>query len=145
LRRIRGGRLARFSPATTAAAITTFSTGATPAEHGILGWHLHLADLGLVGTILPVVTRTGVPLADARFNLARYLRLPVYLDSIRGGKQLLSYGAIPFSRFSRAAAAGARAMPLARWPVWSGRRSGSRAAAAGRRRMCTGRNTTPLP
>ncbi len=89
-------------PATTAAAITTFSTGATPAEHGILGWHLHLADLGLVGTILPVVTRTGVPLADARFNLARYLRLPVYLDSIRGGKQLLSYGAIPFSRFSRA-------------------------------------------
>ena len=30
-------------PATTAAAITTFSTGASPAEHGVLGWHLHLS------------------------------------------------------------------------------------------------------
>src|SRR5512143_1120880 len=48
-------------PATTAAAITTLTTGASPAEHGILGWHLNLHDLGMVSTILPATTRMGLP------------------------------------------------------------------------------------
>ena len=39
-------------PATTAAAVTTFATGASPLEHGVLGWYLHLPDLGVVSTIL---------------------------------------------------------------------------------------------
>jgi len=51
-------------PATTAAAVTTFGTGASPAEHGVLGWHLNLPDLGMVATILPAVTRTGVPMVS---------------------------------------------------------------------------------
>ena len=45
-------------PATTAAVVTTLATGSAPAEHAILGWHLHLPDLGMVGTIL---LRVDVP------------------------------------------------------------------------------------
>ena len=54
--------------ATTAAVVTTLATGSSPAEHAILGWHLHLNDLGLDATILPFVTRTGMPLATADFD-----------------------------------------------------------------------------
>ena len=46
-------RITTVFPSTTAAAVTTLSTGATPAEHGVLSWHLHLHDLGLVGAVLP--------------------------------------------------------------------------------------------
>lgn len=90
-------------PATTAAAITTFSTGASPAEHGILGWHLHLHDLGMVSTILPATTRTGSPMAGSKFNLRKYLDLPLPLESVKCRKELISWGDIPDSRFSQAA------------------------------------------
>ncbi|MBU1692632.1 MAG: alkaline phosphatase family protein [Verrucomicrobia bacterium] len=89
-------------PATTAAAVTTFATGAPPYEHGILGWHLHLGDLGMVSTILMGVTRTGTPMAKPDFPLKEYLRLPSYLESVPGRRSLISYGAIPDSRYSRA-------------------------------------------
>jgi hypothetical protein len=89
-------------PATTAAAVTTFATGASPAEHGIIGWHLNLPDLGLVSTILPALTRTRSELAPAAFNLGRYLALPRYLESVQGGRHLLSWGHIPTSRYSLA-------------------------------------------
>ncbi len=89
-------------PATTAAATTTLTTGASPTEHGVLGWHLHLPDLGLVSTILKATTRTGMPLAGQQFDFARYLALPSPLETTRGQRVLLSFGAIPRSRFSRA-------------------------------------------
>jgi hypothetical protein len=89
-------------PATTASAVTTFGTGASPAEHGIIGWHLNLPDLGLVSTILPAVTRTGSPIALKDFDLGKYLGLPAHMGSTRGRRDLLSYGHIPFSRYSRA-------------------------------------------
>ena len=89
-------------PATTAAAITTFSTGASPAEHGILGWHLHLHDLGMVSTILPATTRTGSPMAANPFDLRKYLDLPLPLNSVKCRRELISWGDIPESRFSRA-------------------------------------------
>ena len=89
-------------PATTAAAITTCITGASPAEHGILGWHLHFHDLGIVGTILPATTRTGSPMAGDQFDLKRYLALPLPLQSAKCRKEIISWGKIPESRFSSA-------------------------------------------
>ncbi len=89
-------------PATTASAVTTFATGASPAEHAIVGWHLNLPDLGLVSTILPCVTRMRVPLAPEEFDLKQYLRLPAYLESAKGQRWLLSWGHIPASRYSLA-------------------------------------------
>ena len=99
------------SPATTAAVVTTLSTGASPAEHAILGWHLHLPDLGMDGTILPFVTRTDTPIAPPDFPLAKYLALPSPLSTIRGHRVLISQGTIPTSRTSMA------------MPWWTERRS----------------------
>lgn len=89
-------------PATTAPAVTTFATGATPAEHGIIGWHMNLPDLGLVATILPAVTRTGVEVAPPEFDLGAYLRIPSHLQTTRYRRVLIAWRAIPRSRSSRA-------------------------------------------
>ncbi len=89
-------------PATTAAAITTLTTGASPAEHGILGWHLNLHDLGMVSTILPATTRMGMPLAGERFALREYLSMPSYVESVKCRTGLISEGDIPRSRYSLA-------------------------------------------
>lgn len=89
-------------PPTTAAAVTTFSTALSPTEHGILGWHLQLAELGMVATILPAVTRTGVPFAPADYNLADYLQIPSCFTTVRRRRVLLSFGEIPHSRYSMA-------------------------------------------
>ena len=98
-------------PATTAAVVTTLATGSAPAEHAILGWHLHLPDLGMVGTILPFVTRTDTPIAGDDFNLEKYLAIPAPLATIRGRRALISQGHIPTSRTSMA------------MPWWTERRS----------------------
>ncbi|MDE0035469.1 MAG: alkaline phosphatase family protein [Deltaproteobacteria bacterium] len=95
-------RITTVFPSTTAAAVTTLSTGATPAEHGLLSWHLHLHDLGLVGAVLPGKTLTGTPLAGSDFNLRRYLGLPSYLSSVRRHKRLLSFGTLGRSPYSNA-------------------------------------------
>lgn len=98
-------------PATTAAVVTTLATGAGPAEHAILGWHLHLPDLGMVGTILPFITRTDTPIATPDFDLEKYLALPAPLATMPGRRVLISQGHIPTSRTSMA------------MPWWTERRS----------------------
>lgn len=89
-------------PATTAAAVTTFATGASPSEHAIIGWHLNLPDLGLVSTILPAITRTRTPVAPPDFNLKAYLSLPCPIETAGQTRVLLSWGHIPASRYSNA-------------------------------------------
>jgi len=88
-------------PATTAAAVTTFATGGSPAEHALLGWHVHFPDLGMVATPLPFRTRTGTPLARKDFPLADYLALPRHLASAKGALRLLSPAPIPSSETTR--------------------------------------------
>ena len=95
-------KITTASPATTAAVVTTLATGASPAEHAILGWHLHLPDLGMDGTILPFITRTDTPIATPEFDLKKYLALPAPLATIRGRRVLISQGHIPTSRTSMA-------------------------------------------
>ncbi len=88
------------NPPTTAAAVTTFATGCSPAEHGILGWHLNLPDLGIVSTILLMTTRTGTPILPTDYDAAVYLGIPDHLATMSGRRELLSWRHIPFSRYS---------------------------------------------
>ncbi|MFO0633301.1 MAG: alkaline phosphatase family protein [Nannocystaceae bacterium] len=88
-------------PATTAAAVTTFDTGASPAEHAILSWYLHLPDQGCIATVLRTTTRIGTPLFPDGFDLAAYYAVPSYVASATDHAGLLSWGDIvdvPFGR-----------------------------------------------
>ncbi len=96
--------LSSVFPATTAAAVTTLMTGASPAEHGILGWFLNLHDLGVVSAILPAISRTDMPIFDAAFPLADYLAIPRPIESMAGPRIALTHRFILESRFSNAAA-----------------------------------------
>lgn len=46
-------------PSTTATAITSFSTGLSPAQHAVTGWFVYLKELGVVSAILPFKPRYG--------------------------------------------------------------------------------------
>ena len=82
-------------PATTAAAVTTFDTGASPTEHGILSWYLHLPDLGCVSTVLRTTTRMGTGLVPEEFDLRAYYDVPSYVETTTCKRALLSFGDIP--------------------------------------------------
>lgn len=64
LLRHRRGTISAVFPSTTAAAITTSFTGATPLEHGLTGWFTYLHEAGCVGAPLPFCRRGDqMPLA----------------------------------------------------------------------------------
>jgi len=46
-------------PSTTASAMTSFSTGLAPQQHGITGWFMWLKELGVVSAVLPFRSRLG--------------------------------------------------------------------------------------
>lgn len=69
LRQHSGQRLSSVFPSTTAAAIPTFMTGLTPAQHALTGWHMWLDELQAVTAILPLTPRVPPPFKDAAASL----------------------------------------------------------------------------
>lgn len=61
LARHRVTSLSSVFPSTTASAITSLHCGTAPQQHAITGWHMWLAELGSVATILPFTPRHGGP------------------------------------------------------------------------------------
>lgn len=58
-------------PPTTASAITTSYTGATPLEHGLTGWHTYFSGAACVAAALPMRSRgDDVPLAARGLDAA---------------------------------------------------------------------------
>lgn len=57
LARHRRGAISAVFPSTTASAITTSFTGATPLEHGLTGWFTYFGAAGCVGAPLPFRSR----------------------------------------------------------------------------------------
>jgi len=53
----RRGAISAVFPSTTASAITTSFTGATPLEHGLTGWFTYFSEAGCVGAPLPFQRR----------------------------------------------------------------------------------------
>jgi hypothetical protein len=53
----RRGAISAVFPSTTASAITTSFTGATPLEHGLTGWFTYFSETGCVGAPLPFQRR----------------------------------------------------------------------------------------
>lgn len=53
----RRGAISAVFPSTTASAITTSFTGATPLEHGLTGWFTYFSEAACVGAPLPFLRR----------------------------------------------------------------------------------------
>lgn len=61
-----GGPITSVTPTTTATALTSITTGLVPAEHGIVGYRLHLDGLGLPGGEVMNVLRWRSERGDLR-------------------------------------------------------------------------------
>ncbi len=70
-------------PPTTASAITTTYTGATPLEHGLTGWHVYFPDASCVAAALPMLSRGDeVPLVRRGLSAARAFSEPSLFDTL---------------------------------------------------------------
>ena len=62
----RRGAMTSVFPSTTASAITTSYTGATPLEHGLTGWFTYFGAAGCVSAALPFRSRGDMALLSTR-------------------------------------------------------------------------------
>lgn len=83
LRRHLRARLTSVFPSTTASAITTFLTAATPAQHGLTGWFTWMRSLGSIVAPLPFRARFGGSTLDrAGVDPGSVFRVPPLFGAI---------------------------------------------------------------
>jgi predicted AlkP superfamily pyrophosphatase or phosphodiesterase len=83
LARRRRGAITSVFPSTTASAITTTYTGATPLEHGLTGWYTYFGEAGYVAAPLPFRTRgDNTPLAEKGFSPDRAFPTPSLFEAL---------------------------------------------------------------
>jgi hypothetical protein len=89
-------------PSTTANALTTFWSGALPAEHGVVGYELFLKEYGMIANMIlhnPASFSGEVgSLRQAGFNPETFLPVPVL------GPHLLGHGVKPYAFLHRSIA-----------------------------------------
>lgn len=96
-------------PSTTASAITTLMTGASPAEHGLNGWFIHDPRFGGVISPLPLELRGGGALEPG--VATRLFRQASMFRAAQRPTVMLSPSQIAFSPYSQHHARGARIRP----------------------------------
>ena len=83
LARRRRSPITSVFPSTTASAITTSYTGATPLEHGLTGWFAYFGDAGYVAAPLPFRTRgENIPLRDKGYSPERAFPEPALFEAL---------------------------------------------------------------
>ncbi len=109
LRGLLRGRLDTVFPTTTAAAITSLSTGLAPQQHAITGWHMWLRELQRVTTILPFRSRgDNVDLSEAGYHVDSLIGAPSLFAGIRSSAAVVSPAWIVDSPYSQASTLPAR-------------------------------------
>ena len=99
LARHRRGAISAVFPSTTASAITTSFTGATPLEHGLTGWFSYFSAAACVGAPLPFQRRGE----RASLGVApeRIFTEPALFDSLSARSIVVSYRPIIDSLYNR--------------------------------------------
>jgi len=85
----RRGAISAVFPSTTASAITTSFTGATPLEHGLTGWFTYFSEAACVGTPLPFLRRGEK--ASLGIPPGRIFVEPSYFDSLAARSVVVSW------------------------------------------------------
>jgi len=94
----RRGTLRAVFPSTTATAITTSYTGASPIEHGLTGWFTYFSEAGCVGSPLPFQRRgERTPLGDP----ARIYAAPALFGGLQARSLVVSHRSIVDSTYNR--------------------------------------------
>src|SRR5919205_2354184 len=108
LARRRKRSLTSVFPSTTASAITTSYTGATPLEHGLTGWFVYFGAAGCVSAALPFRSRGDMALLSARgVEPERVFDTPPIFASLPVKSFVVTYREIVDSAYNHAHCRGA--------------------------------------
>jgi type I phosphodiesterase/nucleotide pyrophosphatase len=108
LARRRKAAITSVFPSTTASAITTSYTGATPLEHGLTGWFTYFGDAGYVAAALPFRTRgDNASLREKGFTPERAYPVPSLFESLPVRSIVVTYKEIIDSEYNLRHCAGA--------------------------------------
>jgi hypothetical protein len=97
--RHRRGAISAVFPSTTASAITTSFTGATPLEHGLTGWFTYFSEAACVAAPLPFQRRGEK--AALGVAPARIFTEPSLFDALAARGIVVSYAPIIDSQYNR--------------------------------------------
>ena len=102
LARRRRGAITSVFPSTTASAITTSYTGATPLEHGLTGWFTYFGEAGCVSAALPFRSRgDNLPLAQRGFTPLRAYPAAPFFGGLDARSIVVTYREIVDSEYNR--------------------------------------------
>ena len=111
--------LTSISPSTTAAALTTYWTGASPAAHGVLGYEMWLKEFGILGNMIlhgPAAARGAVgALYNAGMEPENFVPVPTIARALADqgvAVQSMQHYSIVNSGLSTTLDNGARRMPF---------------------------------
>jgi len=77
------GSMDSVFPTSTAAAIPSFLSGVSPAQHGVFGWFQWLPEVGILAKSLPFRSRTGnIDLRAAGVRIEDCLDFPSFFEDI---------------------------------------------------------------
>ncbi len=115
LRRQRVGSLRPVFPSTTAAALTSFATGRSPGEHGVLGWWIFLPELQRSAVALQYCLRSGgQDLSEYGLSPQQVYPTPSLLGGLGEGAAHCLPEAYAFSTYSQYCSGPAETLPYAR-------------------------------
>lgn len=101
LERRRRAALTSVFPSTTASAITSSYTGATPLEHGLTGWFTYFGRAGCVGAPLPFRVRgEDTSLRKKGFSPERAFSSPSLFDSLPVRSIVVTYRPLVDSEYN---------------------------------------------
>lgn len=105
------GSMTSVFPATTATAVTTFTTGVAPQQHAITGWFVYLKEIGTVTTILPFRSRSGSISIDKMVPPTRIFDSEPFFNKITCDSYYIIDGGLVDSCYTTALAGRAQRVP----------------------------------
>lgn len=103
------GKMTSVFPATTASAMTTFSTGLAPQQHALTGWFMYLKEIGTISVILPFTSRAGdFKLAEGKIKYKDIYNEKSFFEDLKTVSISIKHEAYIDSEYSRIVDKGAK-------------------------------------
>lgn len=107
------GKITSVFPATTASAMTTFSTGLAPQQHALTGWFMYLKEIGAVSVILPFTSRAGdLKLTKGKIKYKDIYNEKSFFEDLKANSISIKHKAYIDSEYSRLVDKGAKKFPF---------------------------------
>jgi predicted AlkP superfamily pyrophosphatase or phosphodiesterase len=109
------GEMTSVFPATTASAMTSFSTGVASQQHGLSGWFMYLKEVGEISIVLPFTTRAGKSNLEKKIKYSAIYKQKSFFEGLKTTSFSLMHKDYSNSAYSRLASKGAKRLSFSGW------------------------------